>query len=198
MPETTKKYSKIIYGGKTLIDLTANTVKADKLLTGITAHGADGEQVIGTCDFDMNTQSANAAASEILLGKTAGVKGVLVAGTMPSNGAVIGTITTKDGEYTIPNGHHDGSGKVSIATEEKAKLVPDNIREGITILGVAGAMSGTEGANPQAKTVTPSTVQQEVLPDTESGYNYLSSVTVNAIPYTETDNAAGGITVNIA
>lgn len=198
MPETTKKYSKIIYGGKTLIDLTADTVKADKLLTGITAHGADGEQVIGTCDFDMNTQSANATASEILLGKTAGVKGVLVTGTMPSNGAVIGAITTKDGEYTIPNGHHDGSGKVSIATEEKAKLVPDNIREGITILGVAGAMSGTEGANPQAKTVTPSTVQQEVLPDTESGYNYLSSVTVNAIPYTETDNAAGGITVNIA
>lgn len=198
MPETTKKYSKIIYGGKTLIDLTADTVKADKLLTGITAHGADGEQVIGTCDFDMNTQSANAAASEILLGKTAGVKGVLVTGTMPSNGAVIGTIATKDGEYTIPNGHHDGSGKVSIATEEKTKLVPDNIREGITILGVAGTMSGTEGANPQAKTVTPSTAQQEVLPDTESGYNYLSSVTVNAIPYTETDNAAGGITVNIA
>ena len=198
MPESTKKYSKVIYGGKTLIDLTVDTVKADKLLTGITAHGADGELVIGVCDFDMNTQPANAAASEILLGKTAGVKGAMVTGTMPNNGAVTGTIASKDEEYTIPKGHHDGSGKVSISSEEKAKLIPDNIRDGITVLGVVGAMSGTEGAVPQAKTVTPSTVQQEILPDTEAGYNYLSSVTVAAIPYTETDNEAGGVTVSIA
>ena len=190
MPESTKKYSKVIYGGKTLIDLTADTVKADKLLTGTTAHGADGELVTGTCDFDMNTQPANASASEILLGKTAGVK--------PNNGAVTGIIASKDEEYTIPKGHHDGSGKVSISSEEKAKLIPDNIRDGITVLGVAGTMSGTEGAVPQAKTVTPSTIQQEILPDTEAGYNYLSSVTVAAIPYTETDNEAGGVTVSIA
>lgn len=198
MPESTKKYSKVIYGGKTLIDLTADTVKADKLLTGTTAHGADGELVTGTCDFDMNTQPANASASEILLGKTAGVKGAMVTGTMPNNGAVTGTITSKDEEYTIPKGHHDGSGKVSISSEEKAKLIPDNIRDGIMVLGVVGTMSGTESAVPQAKTVTPSTVQQEILPDTEAGYNYLSSVTVAAIPYTETDNEAGGVTVSIA
>lgn len=66
------------------------------------------------------------------------------------------------------------------------------------VLGVVGTMSGTESAVPQAKTVTPSTVQQEILPDTEAGYNYLSSVTVAAIPYTETDNEAGGVTVSIA
>ena len=84
------------------------------------------------------------------------------------------------------------------AAGDNNQLIPDNIRDGITVLGVVGTMSGTEGAVPQAKTVTPSTVQQEILPDTESGYNYLSSVTVAAIPYTETDNEAGGVTVSIA
>ena len=84
---------------------------------------------------------------------------------------------------------------MQIDETEQAKLIPDNIRQGITILGIVGDMSGTEDVKPQAKTVTPSTVQQVVLPD--SGYNYLSQVTVAPIPYVETDNSAGGITVTI-
>lgn len=187
--------SKVVYGGQTLMDLTADTVTKDKILTGYTAHGADGEKITGTCDYDSNTQDATAADSEILKGKTAYVKGTLKTGTMTNNGAVSGTISTKDGTYTVPQGYHDGSGKVQIASTEQAKIIPDNIREGITILGVEGAMSGTEDAKPQAKSVTPSTEEQVVLPDT--GYNYLSQVTVAAIPYTESDNSAGGKTVTI-
>lgn len=41
-------YSKIIYGGNVLIDLTGDTVAADKLLAGITAHGKDGEEITGS------------------------------------------------------------------------------------------------------------------------------------------------------
>lgn len=191
------KNSKIIYDGEVLLDLTNDTVKADKLLKGFTAHGADGELINGSCDFDVNSSGATATAAEILLGKTAGIKGAMVSGTMPNNGAVNGSISTKDGKYTVPQGYHDGSGKVGIAESEKAKLIPGNIREGIDVLGVTGTMSSTEGANPQAKTVTPTSSVQEVLPDTEQGYNYLSKVTVNAIPYSETENSAGGITVTI-
>lgn len=116
---------------------------------------------------------------------------------MKNNGAVTGTISAKDEEYTIPQGHHDGSGKVGINATEQAKIIPENIREGITILGVEGSMSGTEDAKPQAKTVTPSTEAQTVLPDSEEGYNYLSQVTVEAIPYQESENPAGGTTVTI-
>ena len=187
--------SKVIYGGNTLIDLTADTVSADKLLTGIKAHGADGEVVTGTCDFDANTQDATAVAAEILTGKTAYNKGAKVTGTMKNNGAVSGKISTKAGKYTVPQGYHDGSGTVQIDATEQAKIIADNIRDGVTILGVTGTMSGTEGANPQAKEVTPTTAQQVILPD--EGYNYLSQVTVAAIPYEETDNSAGGITVTI-
>lgn len=187
--------SKIIYNGKTLIDLTSDTVAADKLLTGITAHGKDGTLVTGTCSFDADTQDATAAAAEILKGKTAYNKGKKVTGTMPNNGAVTGTIAEKAGQYTIPQGYHDGSGTVSIAKAEQDKLIPGNIREGVTVLGVEGAMSGTEGAKPQAKTVIPSAEEQVILPDED--YNYLSQVTVAAIPYNEAANSAGGITVTI-
>ena len=187
--------SKIIYNGKTLIDLTADSVSADKLLTGITAHGKDGSLITGACDYDANTQDATAVASEILKGKTAYNKGQKVTGSMPNNGAVDGKITTVAGTYIVPQGYHDGSGKVQIDATEQAKLVAANIREGVTILGDEGTMSGTEGAKPQAKTVTPSAEKQVILPDED--YNYLSQVTVEAIPYNETENSAGGLTVSI-
>lgn len=187
--------SKVIYGGNTLIDLTADTITADKILTGYKAHGADGEAIIGTCDYDANTQDATAQAAEILSGKTAYNKANKITGTMKNNGAVAGVINTKAGKYTVPQGYHDGSGTVQIDSTEQGKIIPGNIREGVTILGVEGAMSGTEGANPQAKTVTPTTAQQVILPD--EGYNYLSQVTVAAIPYSESDNSAGGKTVTI-
>ena len=187
--------SKVIYGGRTLIDLTADTVTADKILKGYTTHGANGELMTGTCEYDANTQDATAADSEILSGKIAYVKGVKKTGTMKNNGAVSGTISTKDGTYTVPQGYHDGSGKVQIASTEQAKLIPANIREGVTVLGVAGSMSGSEDSKPQSKTVTPTTESQVVLPD--SGYNCLSQVTVAAIPYSESDNTAGGKTVTI-
>ena len=84
---------------------------------------------------------------------------------------------------------------MQIDSTEQAKIIPSNIRDGITILGVEGTMSSTEGAKAQAKEVTPSASVQTVLPD--AGYNYLSQVTVKAIPYVVSDNAAGGKTITI-
>lgn len=187
--------SKIVYGGEVLMDLTADTVKKDKLLKGYTAHGADGELITGTCEFDANTQDATATESEILVGKTAYNKGNKITGKMPNNGAVAGKITTKADKYTVPQGYHDGGGTVQIDETEQAKLIPGNIRDGVTILGVAGTMSSSEGIKAQSKSVTPKTTSQTVLPD--SGYTHLSQVTVNAIPYVESDNSAGGKTVTI-
>lgn len=187
--------SKVIYGGQVLIDLTGDDVAPDKLLAGTTAHGANGEKVTGTCTYDANTQDATATAAEILSGKTAYNKGNKVTGTMKNNADVSGKITTKSGKYTVPQGYHDGSGTVQIDSTEQSKLIPGNIRDGVTILGVTGEMSGTEGANPQSKEVTPTTEDQTILPD--EGYNFLSQVTVKAIPYSESDNSAGGKTVTI-
>lgn len=189
-------HSKVVLSnGEVLIDLTGDTVEAAKLLAGFTAHGADGEPVTGTCDYDVDSSGATAKAAEILLGKTAAVGGTIITGTMPNRGGVTGHISTKTGLFNIQQGCHDGSGKVGIASAEQEKLIPANIRDGVTILGVEGTMSGTEGAKPQAKTVQPTFSEQEILPDT--GYNYLSSVTVAAIKVTTAENAAGGTTVTI-
>lgn len=190
-------YSKVVVNGETIMDLTGDTVSADKLLSGFTAHDKTGAPIEGTCTFNANTSDANAAASEILSGKTAYVKGSKVTGTMPNQGGVQGTISDLDTPYAIPQGYHDGSGTVSVDSSESAKLIPENIRQGVTIMGVEGSMSGTESVNAQAKSVTPTFSQQEVLPDTGSGYNYLSSVTVAAIPVQETVNEQGGYTITI-
>lgn len=187
--------NKVIYGGNTLIDLTGDTATASDVLTGMTFHDKSGATVEGTCSYDADTSDATATAAEILSTKTAYVGGSKVTGSMPNRGAVTGTISTKAQVYTVQNGYHDGSGNVQIASAEQAKIIATNIRQGVTILGVEGTMSGTEDVNAQAKTVTPTTSAQTVLPDT--GYNYLSQVTVNSIPYTEVDNAQGGKTVTI-
>lgn len=187
--------SKVIFNGDVLMDLTGDTVTAASLLKGITAHGKDGAPITGTCDWDAATGDATAAAAEILAGKIAYVKGKKVSGTMPNRGAVSGKISTKAGAYTVPQGYHDGSGKVAIDSTEQAKLIPTNLREGVTVLGVEGTMSGSENMKPQSKSVTPKASAQTVLPDED--YNCLAQVEVAAIPYAVSDNTSGGKTVTI-
>lgn len=189
-----KLTNKVIFGDEVLIDLTADTVSADKLAQGITAHDKTGAVITGTSTKDSDTSDATAAVAEILVGKTAYARGAKLTGTMPDNGGMSGSITTKEQEVSVPMGFHDGSGKISISADEQEKIIPANIKQGITLLGIPGEYSG-EGATLQSKTVTPTAVDQTVMPD--AGYDGMASVVVKAIPYTETENAAGGITVTI-
>ena len=189
--------NKVVNGesGDVIIDLTGDTlISADQLVSGITAHARSGAPITGTNTNDADTSDANATASQILSGATAYVQGAKVTGTMTNNGAVSGSISTKAGQYSVPAGYHDGSGKVQIASAEQAKIIAANIKQGVQILGVTGTYSG-EGVNLQSKSVTPSFTAQTVTAD--AGYDALSQVNVNAIPYSETDNAQGGKTVTI-
>lgn len=184
----------VLADGTVIIDLTADTVDASHLLDGYTAHGADGAPITGACTFDSDTSSDTLTVSEALAGETFHARGVGYTGTMPNNGGVTGTISTKDGQYTIPQGYHDGSGKVSISSTEQAKIITGNIKSGVQILGVTGTYSG-ESVTAQTKTVTPTLTGLTVLPD--QNYDYLAQVNVNPIPISYADNAAGGVTVTV-
>lgn len=191
-----QRVNKIVYGNTVLIDLTADTVTEDKILASYTAHDASGNIITGTCDFDVNSQDATVKVAEMLIGKTAYARGTKLTGTMPNNGSISLTISEANEEVSVAQGYHDGSGKVSILETEKAKLIASNIKQGITILGVTGTLEPSSAIKVHAKTVTPKTTQQTIIPD--EGYDYLAQVTVNPIPYVETDNSAGGKTVTIA
>lgn len=127
--------NKVIYDGKTLIDLTGDSVMKDKLLTGYTAHDKSGEVIEGTCPFDVDSTDATATAAEILEGQTVYARGKKVAGTMKNNGAVTKVIADKDFIYTVPIGYHDGSGTVQLDATEKAKIIPAISRRVSTFLG---------------------------------------------------------------
>ena len=184
--------NKIIYGNTTLIDLTDATLgqnDGDKILSGQTAYGKDGEKITGTCTFNADTTDATASASEVLSGQTFyGASGTKQTGTMANQGGVSGTIDDISTPYTIGAGYHDGSGTVSIDSAEALKIIPSNIKDGVQILGVTGTYTG-EGVTAQTKSVTPYTTAQNVLPD--QGYDYLAEVQVAAIAYTETPNTYG-------
>lgn len=189
--------NKVVNGetGNVIIDLSTDTlISPSQLADGVVAHDRSGQIITGTNSADADTSDANATASQILTGATAYVQGNKVTGTMTNNGAVSGTISAKAEQYTVPAGYHDGSGKVQIATTEQAKIVAGNIKQGVSILGVEGTYSG-EGVNLQSKTVTSSFSAQTVTAD--AGYDALSQVTVAAMPYSEVENSAGGLTVTI-
>ncbi len=189
-----ENYNKVVYGSKTLIDLTADTVTPETLTKDATAHDKTGAIIVGTSTKDSDTSDATVTVAEILVGKSAYARGTKLTGTMPDNGAITGEISEKTQTVTVPMGFHDGGGSVGISAAEQEKIIAANIKQGITILGIEGRYSG-EGTNLQSKTATPTNADYIIQPD--EGYDGLASVVVKAIPYTETENAAGGITVTI-
>jgi len=186
----------VLSNGTTLIDLTSDTITPADLAKDVTAHDKSGAIITGTSTKDVDSTDATAAASEILATKTAYARGTKLTGSMPNRGGVTGTISSKTA-YTIPQGYHDGSGSVSLDSTSASLLIPENIRENITILGITGEMSGSEDMAAQAVSVTPSFTAQTITPDTSQNYNCISQVSVAAIPVVYSDNSAGGQTVTI-
>ncbi len=109
-----------------------------------------------------------ATASDVLSGKTIGTEEGLATGTMPNHGA-LNQVLSINGNYIIPAGYHNGSGKVTQSITSKgsqtftpgttnqtiaagqylsgaqtiegnANLVEDNIKEGVNIFGKIGKL----------------------------------------------------------
>lgn len=97
--------------------------------------------MIDLIDKGLDFSQITSTKKDVLNGKIfANSNGEFSTGTMPNRGAFSLTISTLNSAPTIPEGYHDGTGKASISDFEKAKLLPENIAEDTSILGVQGIL----------------------------------------------------------
>lgn len=112
---------------------------------------------IKTNDGFTDTSDATATSADILLNKTAYAKNQKLIGTIPTVDEAIPKITTS-GQYIVvttsqPKGYVQGINREinTKASELDSNLVASNIRNGVSIFGVAGSMqSGTDTSSATA------------------------------------------------
>lgn len=180
--------------GEVLIDLTQDDVKEENVDSGIWFHDKTGERKKGTSTKTVDASGATAEASEVLDGRTFGKGNEMQKGTMPDNSGKDVIVTSKDGA-SIPVGYSDGSGKARLSDSDVAKLIPGNIKEGVTILGVEGNF-GTDDFSAISKEITPTFEEQNFNP-ADDGVSFYSTIKVNPINVSRQDNEFGGVTVTI-
>lgn len=92
-----------------------------------------------------NTNDATATDSDVLANKTAYANGQKLYGSLPNKGEAnieLTDLTTK----TVERGYYSG-GTAKIADAESAKLIPENIKSGVTVLGVEGTLESGSSAS---------------------------------------------------
>lgn len=92
-----------------------------------------------------NTNDATATDLDILANKTAYAKGQKLYGSLPNKGEAnieLTDLTTK----TVERGYYSG-GTAKIADAESAKIIPENIKSGVTVLGVEGTLESGPSAS---------------------------------------------------
>lgn len=183
----------VLSDGTVLIDLSQDDVKPEHVQKNIHFHDKTGTPQVGTNTKTVDASEVTAEAAEVLNGRTFGKGDRVETGSMPDNSGKTYEMNATT-PVTIPMGYQDGSSKVKLSDTELAKLKPENIKQGVSILGVQGDF-GADDIEAQSKTVKPTFVEQVIQPDT--GYTFLTSVTVEPIGLTYTDNEAGGVTVTI-
>ncbi|WP_342509760.1 hypothetical protein [Sporosarcina sp. FSL K6-2383] len=69
----------------------------------------------------------NATAPQVLAPNTIGTDNGVIPGTMPNRGAVNQSLTSQGQSYTIPQGYHSGSGKVTATYPDNGKVAEVNV-----------------------------------------------------------------------
>lgn len=137
--------NKVVYGTIVLVDLTKDTVTADKLLKGETAHDAAGEPITGTMEPGIDTSDNNCEAYHItsesakLNFKTSGT--VKVWGYGYKSGGYMGTHYSFVGDGYYANSSYGTPSKTnatfSIASDGTLRGLPSGL-SGINLLVTIG------------------------------------------------------------
>lgn len=98
---------------------------------------------------DVDLSVVTAGASDVLYGKViVGANGLEVVGTMPNKGAWNSTATS-NGSVTIPEGYHNGAGKVTVNVSSSSTIPSDgdaatsDVRSGKTFYSGGSKKTGT-------------------------------------------------------
>ena len=116
-------------------DTLTGTITTNETLTGQLSNAK-------SVDLSHDTITASDLKSGV---KAHDSTGTQIIGEMVNNGAVAHVINTKDDQYTIPEGYHNGNGIVGIDSSEQDKIIPENIKKDTTILGITGTLKGGYG-----------------------------------------------------
>ena len=141
--------SKIVFNARVLIDLTADTVAAAKLLEGTTAHGANGERVAGKI-LDRNTVGKHGA-----VGMASNFAAVAVTPVTRNTQAHANVDGVNRLCFQPPAGWYSGESYVGDSYASVASVIglnEANLCAGSSVLGITGrghavAMFATVGDN---------------------------------------------------
>ena len=128
---TAMAVNKVVYGTTVLVDLTKDTVTADKLLKGATAHDASGEPITGTLEAGSGGSSNNCEAYHItsasakLNFKTSGTVKVWGYGSKRSN--YLTTLYAFVGDYYYVSSTYGNP----IKTDATFSIAPDGTLSGL-------------------------------------------------------------------
>ena len=104
-------------------------------------------------------------------------------------------------QEVVADTEYDGLSKVTVkavTSDIDNNIKANNIKKGVSILGVEGTLIESSEPMLQTKTITPTTAEQKISPD--SGYDGFKDITVKAVDYTidsdiKSENIKKGINV---
>ena len=180
--------NKVIYGGETVIDLTGDTVTADKMLSGVTAHDKSGKAITGTI---ATKTSSNLSASGATVTVPAGYYASQASKAISSGSAKTpATTVAKNPSISVSS-----SGLITASVSGTQSVTP-TVTAGYVSSGTAGTITVSGSATKQltvqaAQTITPGTSNKTIA----SGRYLTGTQTIKGDANLVAENIKSGVSI---